>query len=72
MAYLIVYYTVTYCNTIVHTSKITKDFIDKFVETHNGCKIVNIIKLEDWGMVKLKDEFSNRLWIEIRKIEFED
>ena len=47
MAYLIVYYTVTYCNTIVHTSKITKDFIEKFVETHNGCKIVNIIKLED-------------------------
>ena len=23
------------------------DFIDNFVETHNGCKIVNIIKLED-------------------------
>ena len=47
MAYLIVYYTVTYCNTIVYTSKINKDFIDNFVETHNGCKIVNIIKLED-------------------------
>lgn len=47
MAYLIVYYTVTYCNKIVYVSKITKDFIDNFVETHNGCKIVNIIKLED-------------------------
>ena len=47
MAYLIVYYTVTYCNKIVYVSKITKDFIDDFVETHNGCKIVNIIKLED-------------------------
>ena len=47
MAYLIVYYTVTYCNTIVYTSKINKDFIENFVETHNGCKIVNIIKLED-------------------------
>ena len=47
MAYLIVYYTVTYCNTIVYTSKINKDFIDNFVEMHNGCKIVNIIKLED-------------------------
>ena len=47
MAYLIVYYTVTYCNKIVYVSKITKDFIDNFVETNNGCKIVNIIKLED-------------------------
>lgn len=47
MTYLIIYYTVTYCNAIVCTSKINKDFIDNFVETHNGCKIVNIIKLED-------------------------
>lgn len=47
MAYLIVYYTVTYCNKIVYASKINKDFIDNFVETNNGCKIVNIIKLED-------------------------
>ena len=47
MAYVIVYYTVTYCNKIVYVSKITKDFIDNFVETNNGCKIVNIIKLED-------------------------
>ena len=47
MAYLIVYYTVTYCNKIVYASKINKDFIENFIETHNGCKIVNIIKLED-------------------------
>ena len=47
MGYLIVYYTVTCCNKIIYVSKITKDFIDNFVETHNGCKIVNIIKLED-------------------------
>ena len=47
MTYLIIYYTVTYCNKIVYVSKITKDFIDNFVETHNGCEIVNIIKLED-------------------------
>lgn len=47
MAYLIVYYTVTYCNTIVYAAKISKDFIENFIETHNGCKIVNIIKLKD-------------------------
>lgn len=47
MTYLIVYYTVTYCNSIVCASKIDKTFINNFIETHNGCKIVNIIKLDD-------------------------
>ena len=59
MTYLIIYYTVTYCNAIVCTSKISKDFIDNFVETHNGCKIVNTIKMEDSDM----RNFCKRRWI---------
>lgn len=47
MLYLIVYYTVKYCNSIVCASKIDKDFVTNFIDMHDGCKIINIIKLED-------------------------